>query len=75
MCAVDSSLALWNHLHHPGHLGSHHIPAHCAGRHCWQELKGMLSINSLPFNSPQCVSAAALLGHITTWQDLAEAGN
>ena len=37
-CAVDRSAALWDHMHHPGHLGAHHFPTHGAGWHCWQEL-------------------------------------
>lgn len=39
-CAVDCSAAIWDHLHHPGHLGAHYLPAHSTGRHRWQELKG-----------------------------------
>ncbi len=39
-CAVNCSAAIWDHLHHPGHLGPHHFPAHSAGRHRRQKLKG-----------------------------------
>ena len=39
-CAVNCSAAIRDHLHHPGHLGPHHFPAHSAGRHRRQKLKG-----------------------------------
>lgn len=37
---LDCSAALRHNLHHPGHLGPHHIPTDCGWRHCWQKPPG-----------------------------------
>lgn len=38
---LHSCAAVWNHMCHLCHLGTHHLPSDSAGWNCWQEQAGL----------------------------------
>ena len=62
---LHSCAALWNHMCHLCHLGTHHLPSDCAGWDCWQEQAGLsceshACIMSCQLRSMPAVSSSCL---------------